>query len=416
MIGLLEKRVNKLSQCRVCGSTDLVQFLDLDMQPLCNNFLTPEQLALGEPKYALVLFFCRNCCLVQLTDAVPAQEMFADHTYLTGSTKALVRHFAELTEELTERFLTPGDLVVDIGSNDGTFLKGYEQPTYRVLGVEACDPIADIARRNGIPTVTDFFDISTTKAILAEHGPAKLVTAAGVWFHIEDLHTATEAVARLLTNDGVFVIQAMYLGDVLRNDAYDSFYHEHLCLYSFRPLRASLAQHGLEVFDLSHSPIHGGSLTIYSARAGTRPVQHSVRELLEVEEQQGLYELSTYYAFAERVIHKGRKLRAMLENARDAGRRIWAYGAPAKSSTLLNFSKIGPDLIEQALETNPLKCGRLTPGTHIPVVDEKSIGDEKADDILLLAWNFRESLEPRARALLRPGGRILLPVPEPVWI
>jgi hypothetical protein len=264
--------------------------------------------------------------------------------------------------------------------------------------------------------LTDFFDVSTTESILKEHGPAKLVTAAGVWFHIEDLHGATEAVARLLTEDSVFVIQAMYLGDVLRNDAYDSFYHEHLCLYSFGPLRTLLGQHGLEVFDVSHSPIHGGSLTVYGTQLGTRSVQHSVWELIELEKQQGLHELSTYYAFAERVIHKSRKLRAMLENARDAGRRIWAYGAPAKSSTLLNFSKIGPDLIEQALEINPLKCGRLTPGTHIPVVDENSIRNDKVDDIVLLAWNFRESLESRARALLRPGGRILLPVPDPVWI
>lgn len=416
MTGVLESAVNKLSQCRVCGSTDLVQFLDLGVQPLCNNFLTREQLALGEPKYPLVLFFCRNCYLVQLTDSVPAQEMFAHHTYLTGSTNALVRHFEGLARELTEWFLGPGDLVVDIGSNDGTFLKGYEQPTYRVLGVEACDRIADIARQSGIPTLTDFFDVSTTESILKEYGPAKLVTAAGVWFHIEDLHGATEAVARLLTEDGVFVIQAMYLGDVFRNDAYDSFYHEHLCLYSFGPLRTLLGQHGLEVFGVSHSPIHGGSLTVYGTQLGTRSVQHSVWELIELEKQQGLHELSTYYAFAERVIHKSRKLRAMLENARDAGRRIWAYGAPAKSSTLLNFSKIGPDLIEQALEINPLKCGRLTPGTHIPVVDENSIRNDKVDDIVLLAWNFRESLESRARALLRPGGRILLPVPDPVWI
>jgi len=416
MTGLAESTVNKLPQCRVCGSTDLVQFLDLGMQPLCNNFLTREELALGEPKYPLVPFFCRDCYLVQLTDSAPAQEMFVDHTYLTGSTKALVRHFDELARVLTGRFLTPGDLVVDIGSNDGSFLKGYEQPTYPVLGVEVCDPIADIARRSGIPTLTDFMGIPTTEIILAEHGPAKLVTAAGVWFHIEDLHDATQAVARLLTRDGIFVIQAMYLGDVLRNNAYDSFYHEHLCLYSFGPLRTLLARHGLEVFDVSHSPIHGGSLTVYSAHVGTRPVQDSVREFIELEKQLDLNKLSTYDAFAERVIHKSQKLRAMLEEARTANRRVWAYGAPAKSSTLLNFSKIGPALIEQALEINPLKCGRLTPGTHIPVVDENSIRNDKVDDIVLLAWNFRESLESRARALLRPGGRILLPVPDPVWI
>ena len=403
-------------KCRVCDSTKLVRLLDLGLQPLCNNFITREQLAIGEPKYPMVLFVCQDCYLVQLTESAPTHQMFENHPYLTGSTKALVRHFAALARELSEKILSPDDLVVDIGSNDGSFLKGYDQSRYRVLGIEACNHIAEIARQSGIPTITEFFEMKTAEAVIARYGHAKLITAAGVWFHIEDLHGATLAVARLLSEDGVFVVQAMYLGDVLKSDAYDSFYHEHLCLYSFGPLRALLERHGMQVFDVAHSSIHGGALTVYCSHTGARSVQASVRDLIEVEKRQGVYELSTYHAFTERVASKSRKLRVMIEQARQAGRTVWAYGAPAKSSTLLNFSGIGPDLIQQALEMNKLKCGKLMPGTHIPVVDEESLKGEKVDDIVLLSWNFRESLEPRARALLRPGGRVLVPVPDPVWV
>jgi len=200
-----------MTKCRVCDSTRLVKLLDLGLQPLCNNFITREQLALGERKYPMVLFVCQDCYLVQLTESAPTHEMFENHPYLTGSTKALVRHFAELARELSEKFLSSADLVVDIGSNDGSFLKGYDQAKYRVLGVEACDHIGEIARQSGIPTITEFFEMKTAEAVIAKHGRAKLITAAGVWFHIEDLHGATRAVVRLLREDGVFVVQAMYL-------------------------------------------------------------------------------------------------------------------------------------------------------------------------------------------------------------
>lgn len=404
------------ARCRVCDSTRLQAFLDLGRQPLCNNFLLPEQLAQGEPTYPLVLHLCEDCSLVQLTEAVPTPDMFSDHTYLSGTTAALAAHFARLAESLQERYLHPGDLVVDIGSNDGTFLKGYRRPEIRVLGVEACDGVAEVARRAGIPTCTAFLDETTAAHVRDSHGPARLVTAAGVWFHLDDLHSATRAVRSLLAPDGVFVIQAMYLGDVLANDAYDSFYHEHLCLYSLAPLRTLLARHELDVVDVEHSPIHGGSLTVTCMHQGAAPVAPSVGECLAAEEARGLRRLETYRAFADRTRAKSARLRTMLEDSRAQGRRVWAYGAPAKSATLLNFAGIGPELIEQALEVNPLKCGRLTPGTHIPVVDENALGDERADDIVSLSWNFQQSLESRIRGWLRPGGRILLPVPEPHWV
>lgn len=400
--------------CRVCGDRNLIPFLDLGQQPLCNNFLTTDELA-DEPLHPLVLHFCPDCSLVQLTQSVPTHDMFSDHPYLTGSTPALVEHFARVARDLENRFLRDGDLVVDIGSNDGSFLRGYASPDLRRLGVEACASIAEMARARGTPTVNAFLDQSTADAIRAEHGLARLVTAAGVWFHLDDLHEATRSVTSLLDAEGVFVVQAMYLGAILRSDAYDSFYHEHLCLYSFMALHRLLSSHGLEVFEVDPDEIHGGSLTVKAGLPGAHPVTRSVSDTLQRERDEGLDRIETYQAFAVRVAEKSRKLRQLLEEAHAAGRRVAAYGAPAKSATLLNYSRIGPALIQQALEVNPLKVGRVTPGTHIPVVDEASMRQGEVDDLVLLSWNFARALEPKMRRLLPDGGRILVPVPEPRW-
>jgi hypothetical protein len=391
----------------------VAEFLDLGSQPLCNEFVSPAEVD-GERRYPLRLGFCPVCSLVQQVAPVPGVEMFSEHTYLTGTTAALVEHYHQLAGELEADLLGSGDLVVDIGSNDGSLLLGFS-PDVRRLGIEPCSSIADRAVARGIETDVAFFGRAHAEDVVERLGRAKLVTAAGVWFHLDDLHDATDGVAALLDDDGVFVVQAMYLGEVLRNDAYDSFYHEHICLYSFRPLQRLLRDHGLEVFRVEQEAIHGGSMTCYSAPIGRRPVERSVHDLVERELEDGLDRIDTYLEFARRVEVKSKALRAMLEEARADGRTVWAYGAPAKSATLLNVAGIGPGLVSQALEVNPLKVGKLTPGTHIPVVLESpDLGT--VDDVLLLSWNFRAALEPQIRGYLRPGGRILVPVPEPTWL
>jgi hypothetical protein len=281
-----------------------------------------------------------------------------------------------------------------------------------VLGVEAAANVAAIAWEAGIPTWNRFFDLDCAREIRRELGPAKIVTAAGVFFHLEDLHGVTEGIAELLADDGVFVVQAIYLGGILANTAFDQIYHEHLCYYTLRSLSAQLERHGLEVFDVSLLPIHGGSIEARAARKGTRPIAPSVAALAAEEAVRGLGEIETYHRFARDVETLRGKMMKLLTRYREAGQSVWAYGAPAKGATLLNSFAIGTELVQQAVERNPLKVGLAIPGVRVPIVAEDPA--VWPDAYLVLSWNFLDEFlrNPANQAFLQAGGAFIAPAPR----
>jgi 2-polyprenyl-3-methyl-5-hydroxy-6-metoxy-1,4-benzoquinol methylase len=329
---------------------------------------------------------------------------------VSGTTTTLPEHFRETSARIAAAYgLGEQDLVVDIGSNDGTWLKQYAPYGCRVLGIEAAANVAGIAQAAGIPTWNRFFNEDCAGDILAECGPAKIVTAAGVFFHLEELHSVVRGIASLLAPNGVFVVQAIYLGGMVENTAFDQVYHEHLCYYTLRSLSALLERHGLEVFEANLVPIHGGSIEAHVARKGTRPIGQSVRRLQADESAKQLGDIATYRQFAERVLALRDRLRGLLSEYRARGRSVWAYGAPAKGATLLNSFGIGPDLVQKAVEKNRLKIGLAIPGVRIPIEDE--VG-QRPDAYLVLAWNFIDEFVRKEQAWLRSGGEFIVPIPE----
>jgi SAM-dependent methyltransferase len=338
--------------------------------------------------------------------------MFSDYPYVSGTTKTLPAHFAATSQRIAAAYgLGPDDLVVDIGSNDGTWLKQYAPFGCRVLGVEAAANVAKLARDAGVPTLSRFFNEACADDILAQSGPAKIVTAAGVFFHLEELHSVVRGIERLLTEDGVFVVQAIYLGGMLENTAFDQIYHEHLCYYTLRSLSALLAQHGLEVFEATLVPIHGGTIEAHVARRGRRVVGDSVRAMQAEETRKRFGEIATYRQFARSVLALREKLVALLEDYHARGKTVWAYGAPAKGATLLNSFAIGPTLVQQAVERNAMKVGLAIPGVRIPIVEERD--EAQPDAYLVLAWNFIDEFlkNPANIAYMRHGGAFIVPVP-----
>jgi hypothetical protein len=278
-----------------------------------------------------------------------------------------------------------------------------------VLGVEAAANVARIAQDSGIPTWNRFFNEQCARDILAEFGPAKIVTAAGVFFHLEELHSVVRGIAALLQPDSVFVVQAIYLGGMVENTAFDQIYHEHLCYYTLRSLSALLEQHGLEVFEASLVPIHGGSIEAHVARKGARPVGDSVRRMQAEEAAKRFGEIDTYRRFAEKVVVLRDRLLEVLRDYAASGKAVWAYGAPAKGATLLNSFRIGPDLVQKAVEKNPMKIGMAIPGMRIPIEDEAG---QRPDAYLVLAWNFIDEFVRKEQAWLASGGEFIVPVPE----
>ena len=398
--------------CRCCGGRQVELFLDLGDQPHCNRLVRPDLAPGGEPHYPLRVGFCRDCTMVQIDHTIPKEDMFSDYPYVSGTTKTLPAHFAETSGRIAAAYgLGPDDLVVDIGSNDGTWLKQYKPFGCRVLGVEAAANVAKLGQAAGIPTWNRFFNEKCVDEILKEYGPAKVVTAAGVFFHLEELHSVVRGIEKLLTEDGVFVVQAIYLGGMVANTAFDQVYHEHLCYYTLRSLSALLGCHGLEVFEAALVPIHGGTIEAHVARKGRRPIGGSVKRLRDEETAKGLGEIATYQQLARNVLILRDTLRGLLEDYRDRGRSVWAYGAPAKGATLLNSFEIGPDLVQQAVERNPMKVGYAIPGARIPITEETA--EQQPNAYLVLAWNFIDEFlkNPANIAYMNEGGEFIVPIP-----
>lgn len=396
--------------CRCCGGRRVELVIDLGDQPHCNRLVRIDLPAGTEPSYPLRVGFCRDCTMVQIDHTIPKESMFSDYPYVSGTTKTLPEHFRQTSARIAAACgLGPQDLVVDIGSNDGTWLKQYAPYGCRVLGVEAAANVARMAQDDGVPTWNRFFNEDCARDILAAYGPAKVVTAAGVFFHLEELHSVVRGIAALLATDGIFVIQAIYLGGMVQNTAFDQIYHEHLCYYTLRSLSALLERHGLEVFEANLVPIHGGTIEAYVARKGTRRVGESVRRLRDTEAANGLGEIDTYRRFAMNVLTLRDRLRTLLIAYRAAERSVWAYGAPAKGATLLNSFGIGPALVQKAVEKNPLKIGLAIPGVRIPIEDEAG---QRPDAYLVLAWNFIDEFVRKEQEWLAAGGQFIVPIPE----
>jgi 2-polyprenyl-3-methyl-5-hydroxy-6-metoxy-1,4-benzoquinol methylase len=396
--------------CRCCGGRDVEMLLDLGAQPHCNRLVRPD-LAVGtERRFPLRLGFCRDCTMVQIDHTIAKESMFSDYPYVSGTTKTLVAHFKETSERVAEAYgIAAAELVVDIGSNDGTWLKQYAPLGCRLLGVEAAANVAEIAQAAGIPTWNRFFDETCARDILAQHGPAKIITAAGVFFHLEELHSVVRGIAALLADDGVFVVQAIYLGGMIENTAFDQIYHEHLCYYTLRSLSALLEQYGLEVFAAGLVAIHGGTIEAHVARKGSRAIGESVRRLQHSEAMSGLGEIGTYRRFATAVLALRNQLLELLRGYRMRGKSVWAYGAPAKGATLLNSFGIGADLVQRAVEKNPMKIGLAIPGVRIPIEAE---GGQPPDAYLMLAWNFIDEFLEKEAKYLDAGGVFIVPIPQ----
>ncbi len=407
-----------LSQCMVCSSKVLHTFLSLGNHPPSDTWLTKEMLSQQQqPKFPLEVLYCDNCGLVQLGYVAPAESMFSNFIYTTSSNISLVNNFRTLAFTVVSRFeLEREDLVVDIGSNDGTELDAFRERGTKVLGVEPSRAVSAIAVQKRIPTINDFFNRKLADRILADEGRAAVITAMNVFAHVRELNSVVSGVRNLLADRGVFIVEVHYLLDLIRESEFDSIYLEHLRYYSLRPLIYLFDKFGLQIFDAERIDTHGGSLRVFVCKAGDYPIHGSVAALLEQEEKFGLYSLNTFSRFGQRTVSLKQRLREFVLGARTSGSRVVGLGAPAKGNTLLNYCEFDTSTIDYLAEQEgSLKIGRFAPGSLIPVKDESEIFHNEPDYLLLLSWNLSQYIVPKLREQGYKG-KIIVPIPEPKLI
>ena len=399
--------------CILCRSAEVKEFLDLGETALANQFLRADEINGHEPKYPLRIGFCNACGHVQLTDSVPPKEMFDNYLYISSASDTLKNHLWNLSDLLVRRYgLGTEDLVIDIGCNDGTLLKGFQRHGVRALGVDPAQNLAVFTDGTGIERCTQLFNASTARAIVEKWGHASVITATNTFPHIQQLSDFIDGLKTVLTPGGVFVIEAHYLLDIIEQVAFDTIYHEHVSYWALGPMKRLFEEHGMTIVDAERVPLHHGQLRVHVQRQGEGAAQSSVDKILRAEKAAGLDQFSTYVKFAERARKIKHDLHQTLRGFAERGERVAGYGAPAKGNTLLGFLDIGPELLPYIVDKSPLKQGLYTPGTHIPVVRPERLLADQPDYVLLLAWNFVDEIIEQQAEYQKRGGKFMVPVPE----
>ncbi len=399
--------------CRSCGSSSGRLILDLGIQPLANNLLTTADLAKPEPRFPLRVAVCETCWLLQITDIVPPVELFSEYLYFSSFSDALLRHSAEaVAGHLREFELGAGSFVVEIASNDGYLLKNFVAAGVPCLGIEPAANIAKVARERGIETLCQFFGTETAGQLASAGRQADLILGNNVFAHAPDTNDFVAGLARLLKPGGRVALEFPYACDLVEHVEFDTVYHEHVFYFTLTALVPLFARHGLEIFDVRRLPIHGGSLRLYAARPGTHPVTPTVGALLAEERAKGVPSPRYYDDFADRVRRIREDLQKLVRELKAAGKSVAAYGASAKGSTLLNFYGLGADVLDFVADRSTAKQGRLTPGTHLPIVGPEELTRRRPDYALLLTWNFADEILRQQQAYRDAGGKFIVPLPE----
>lgn len=395
--------------CRVCEGTDLVKVLDLGSTPPANAYLKEGDLGKPEKSFPLALYYCRTCSLAQLLDVVDPSILFKDYHFLTGASAPSIAHFKKYAEEVIKPLITSkDDLVIDIGGNDGvllSFVKDYA----RVLNVDPADNLAPISEEKGVPFYPAFFTSEIADNLIAKYGTAKVVVANNVFAHTDPLRDVFKGVAKLIGEDGVFIFEVHWQKHLLEEGAFDQIYHEHLCFHSLHALKHLTESVGMTIYDVEIVPMQGQSLRVFASRH--KVPTENVARILKEEEMAGLTDERAHRAFAEKVEENKKKLLVLLAELKAAGKKIVGYGAPAKSTTLLNYYGVGSETLEYLTDTTPLKQGLYSPGTHIPIVSPERLQSDRPDYILLFAWNFKDYILEKEKDLRDAGVKFIITIP-----
>ena len=403
--------------CLGCRSRLPEPFLNLGKLPLANAYVSPEKAGSPEPTFPLAVSYCPVCHLVQLTDTVSPEVMFREYLYYSSFSDSFLAHAREMAVELIRRFhLGTHSQILEIGSNDGYLLQHFSKRGIRSLGVEPAKKIATEAQRRGIPTLNRFFGVGAVEEILQIFGKSDLIIGNNVLAHVPGINGFLQAVKACLRPWGIAVFEFPHLKELLDKTEFDTIYHEHVFYLSLSAVKVLAERAGLRLFDVTRHRVHGGTLRVFLEKGRAQPLRPNVAAMMEEEVAAGLTSPQRYTSFSHDVVSLKQELLSMLYDLKASGKRIAAYGAPAKGNTLLNYCGIGSDLLEFIVDRSPYKQGLLTPGSRLPIRDPAYLVKEVPDYTLILPWNLAREIIGQQKEYIRKGGNFIIPVPTPIMI
>jgi len=399
--------------CHICNN-GVAPFMSFGSMPIANGFLAQNQFS-GEYSFDMSVAFCDHCKMFQLVEQPQPQQMFNEnYAFFSGTSRLMAQHFEEFAEHVMQDYLqgVEDPFVVEIGSNDGIMLKHFAEKGIRHLGIEPSANVADVARKQGINTVVEFFDKDLAERIVQEHGRADAYVAANVMCHIPYINSIVEGIKVLLKPSGIVMFEDPYLGDVVRNTTYDQIYDEHTFLFSVHSIQYLFNQFDMEVIDVEPQETHGGSMRYVIAHKGARPVRERVKQQLEIERELGLTEPDTFNAFRDSCERYRSELMDLLETIKSQGKSIAGYAATSKSTTIINYCGVTTDHLDCIYDTTPIKIGKYSPGAHIPIVDHKRFSESYPDYALLFGYNHEKEIMAKEQEFMARGGKWITYVPE----
>ncbi len=403
------------SLCRFCESNLEATFLDLGMSPLANSYVKDSQLNAMEPFFPLHVYVCKSCLLVQLEECSSPNQIFADYAYFSSYSDSWLQHAKAYTKKMIGKFnLDQKSQIVEIASNDGYLLQYFSEQGIPVMGIKPAGNVAEVAQKKGIPTVVEFFGEKFAQDLVKNGTQADLLIGNNVLAHVPALNDFVRGLKTLLKPQGVITMEFPHLMRLMAENQFDTIYHEHFSYFSFYAVQKIFKKHGLTIFDVDELQTHGGSLRIYCCHEedSTKSIQPQVFKLQVREKEAGFYDFDHYLSFAKQVAQTKYQLLRFLISAKEAGKTIAAYGAPAKGNTLLNYCGIRTDFIDFTVDRSPHKQGQFLPGTHIPIHSPDSLTLKKPDYVLILPWNLKEEIMEQMAIVREWGGQFVVPIPQ----
>ena len=404
------------SACKFCNTTLNQQFADLGTSPISNEYLDKKDILKMEPFYMLCAYVCENCFLVQLPEIETTKELFDEnYAYFSSYSESWLKHAKEYVEMMTSRFDIPNDaLVVELASNDGYLLQYFHQKKIEVLGIEPCKNVADAAAEKGIKSVVEFFGVDLAQKLAKENKHADLLIGNNVLAHVPDINDFVGGMKAILKDDGIITMEFPHLLRLIESNQFDTIYHEHYSYLSFVAVDKIFKHHGLTIFDIEELSTHGGSLRIFAKHTDdkSKEITASVPEIQANEEEAGLLSLHGYQGFQQELDKVKCELLKFLISAKENGKQVVGYGAPAKGNTLLNYCGVGPELLSYTVDRSPHKQNKLLPGTRIPIYTPEKILETKADYVLILPWNLKDEIMGQMDEIRSWSGKFVVPIPS----